>query len=168
MGSWVARLKRPYDSHALIEAHIYTQRTDFVHSDFTTYYASLLVALEKLFGIRLSWEELSFSQKVLWGLFQNTVRSLLQITNPWAGYLEAGLLHKKLDESGEAGKVVDQATQVINEANQASEAAHREILYALFRAIFGECDRVVTSEELRKAGFDESREPDIANDFEPM
>jgi hypothetical protein len=33
----------------------------------------------------------------------------------------------------------------------------------LFRAIFGECDRVMTSEELGEAGFDDSREPDIVN-----
>ena len=164
----VARLKRPYDFRVLIEAYIYTQRKDFVHSDFTNYYASLLDALQGLFGIRLSRDGLSFDQKVLWSLFQNTVGSLLQITNPWAGYLEAGLLHKKLEESGEAGRTVERASRVIGEANEASEAAHREILYALSRAIFGECDRVVTSDELREAGFDDSNEPNIVNYYEYM
>lgn len=168
MGYWVARLKRPYDSRVLIEVYIYSQRKDFVHSDFTTYYTALLEALQELFGIRLSREGLSFDQRVLWSLFQNTVGSLLRITNPWAGYLETGLLHKKLEESGEPGRTVDRASRVISEANQASEGAHREILYALFRAIFDECDRVVTSEELREAGFDDSREPDIANYYDDM
>jgi hypothetical protein len=168
MSYYVARLNRPYDFRVLIDAYIYTQRKDFVHSDFTTYYASLLDALQGLFGIRLTREGLSFDQKVLWGLFQNTVGSLLQITNPWDGYLEAGLVHKKLEESGEVGRAVDRASRVIAEANKASEAAHREILYALFRAVFGECDRVVTSEQLREAGFDDSKEPDIANYYDYM
>lgn len=46
--------------------------------------------------------------------------------------------------------------------------AHREILHALFRAIFDECDRVVNLEELREAGFDDSKEPDIVSYYEYM
>src|SRR4051812_38185662 len=107
MGYWVDRLKRPYDVHVLIEAYLCTQRSDFVHPDFATYYAALLEALQPLLGIRLSSEGLSFDQGVLWALFVNTVGSLLRITSPWDGYLEAGLLHKKLEESGEPGTVVD-------------------------------------------------------------
>lgn len=168
MGYFVAPLKRPYDYRVLIEAYIYSQRKDFVHSDFATYYASLLEALQARFGIRLSREGLPLGRSVLWGLFKNTVDSLLQITNPWAGYLEAGLLVNKLEESGEAGKTVVRASRVIGEANVASEAAHREMLYALFQAIFGECDRVVTSEELREAGFDDSREPKIDDYYDEM
>lgn len=168
MGYYVARLDRPYDFRVLIEAYIYTQRKDFVHSDFTTYYAALLEALQRLFGIRFSRDDLRFTQKVLWMLFQSTVRSLLQITSPWDGYLEAGLLHKKLEESGEPGGIVDRASAVIFEANKASEAARREILYALFQAIFGECQQVVSSEHLCKAGFDDSKEPDIVNYYDYM
>ncbi len=168
MGYHVARLKRPYDYSGLIEGYIYTRRKDFVHSDFTSYYGSLLEALQTCFGIRLSGEGLSFDQRVLWSLFESTVGSLLQITSPWDGYLEASLLHKKLEASGEPGRVVDRASRVIGEANTASEAAHREILSALFQAIFGECQRVVTSEELREAGFDDSKEPDIVNYYDYM
>jgi hypothetical protein len=166
MGYYVARLNRPYHVRVLIEAYIYTHRKDFVHSDFTTYYASLLEALQRLFDIWLSDEGLSFDQLVLWRLFQSTVKSLLQITSPWDGYLEAGLLHKKLEQSGEPGRVVEQASAAIGEANKASEAAHREILYALFLAIFGDCQQSVTSEELRQAGFDDSKEPDITNYYD--
>jgi hypothetical protein len=168
MGYHVARLKRPYDYRVLIEAYIYTQRKDFVHSDFTTYYVSLLEALQTHFGIRLSRDGLTFDQTVFWMLFQSTVVSLLQITSPWAGYLEAGLLHMKLKESGEPGRIVDRASAVIGEANRASEIAHRDILNALFQVIFGECQRIVTSEELRAHGFDDSKEPDIDNYYDYM
>ena len=168
MSHYVARLKRPYDYHGLIEAFVYTQRKDFVHPDFTTYYSSLLDALQKQFGIRMSHEGLALPQGVYWMLFKGTVRSLLQIRNPWDDFLEAGLVHKKLDESGELGRVVDRASAVIAEANKASEAAHREMLDALFHAIFGRCDRVLTSEELREAGFDDSKEPNWADYYDDM
>lgn len=168
MGYYVARLKRPYDYRVLIEAYIYTRRKDFVHEDFSIYYASLLETLQARFGLRLSRERLSFDHSVLWSLFDSTVGSLLEITSPWAGYLEASLLHKKLEECGELGQVVELASKAIDEANAACEAAHREILYALFRVIFGECRRVVTSEELYEAGFDDSREPDFVNYYDSM
>jgi hypothetical protein len=159
----VVRLTRPYDYRVLIEAYIYTQRKDFVHTDFTSYYAALLEALQKGFGISLSREGMSFDQRILWSLFESTVRSLLEITSPWAGYLETSLLSRKLEATGEPGRIVASASAAIEKANTASEAAHREILYALFPAIFGECQRIVTSEELHDAGFDDSKEPDIVN-----
>ncbi len=163
MSLHVDRLPRPYDYRGLIEAYVYTQRSDFVHPDFGRYYAGLLTSLERLFGIRLAQDELSFHQKALWSLFEDTVRSLLQITTPWDGYLEAGLLHKRLEASGEPGQVVYRASAAIANAAKASKAAHREMLSALFIAIFGECARVVTSEELRASGFDDSRELDIGD-----
>lgn len=161
----VEHLKRPYDFRALIEAFIYTRRS-YVHDDFTNYYTGLLHALEGLFSIRLSDEGLSFSQRVLWTLFSGTTSSLLQITHPWEWYLEAGLLHRKLEESGEPGRAVDRASVTIIEACKVSAAAHREMLCALFVAIFGECSRVVTSEELAAAGFDDSREPNISDYYD--
>ena len=48
-------------------------------------------------------------------------------------------------------------------AVKASRTAHREMLQALFVGIFGECRHVVTSRELRQAGFDDSHEPDITD-----
>jgi hypothetical protein len=152
----------------LIDAYIYTQRKDFVHSDFTAYYGSLLKALQGQFGVQLSHEGLAFSQKVFWMLFQSTVRSLLQITNPWADFLDETLLVRRLEESGELGRVVDRASAAIGESNKESEAAHRVILNALFEAIFGECQRVVTSADLLAAGFDDSKEPDISNYYDHM
>jgi hypothetical protein len=101
-------------------------------------------------------------------LFSSTVGSLLQITGPWDRFQESSLISKKLEESGEPGRVVDLASAVIWEANKASQAAHREILYALFLAIFGECKRIVTSADLRAIGFDDSKEPDIVNYYDDI
>ena len=166
MGYFVARLDRPYDFRVLIEVYIYTRRKDFVHQDFTLYYRSLLESLQQLFGIDMPGEQFSFDQRVLWGLFNGTVDSLLQITSPWAGFLEASLLHRKLNECGEPGEIVYQASKTIGAANRSSAQAHREMLYALFTAVFGACDRVVTSDELRGVGFDDAQEPDIKNYYD--
>jgi hypothetical protein len=149
----------------LIEAYVYTRRSDFVHPDFGAYYAGLLASLERLFGLRLASDELTHRQRPLWMLFNSTVRSLLQISTPWDDFLEAGLLIRRLEESGETGVVVERASAAIAEAAKASQASHREILQAL-EAIFGECRRVITSEELRQAGFDDSREPDVTDYWE--
>lgn len=165
MSYHVERLTRPYDYRVLIEAFVYTRRS-FVHEDFTNYYTGLLRALEGLFGLRLSRDGLSFDQSVLWMLFENTTRSLLQITHPWDGYIEDGLLHTKLHACGEKGQEVYRASAAIAEAGAASAVAHRNMLSALFVAIFGECSRVVTSEELARAGFDDSREPNMIDYYE--
>ena len=52
------------------------------------------------------------------------------------------------------------------QANATSETAHREMLYALFTAIFGERSQVVTSEELQLVGFDDSKEPDMRDYYD--
>ena len=163
----VEHLNRPYDFRVLIEAFIYTRR-NYVHDDFTNYYKGLLYALEGLFGLRLSREGLDFRQKIFWMHFENTVRSLLQITTPWSGYIEDSLLNIKLAECGEPGERVFEAGKVIGDACKTSAAAHRDMLYALFTAIFGECSRVVTSDELAVAGFDDSREPNISDYYDDM
>ena len=167
MGYYVAKLKRPYDYRSLIEAYTYTRRTDFVHADFTDYYAGLLDALQAQFGIRLAGDGLPTQGRVFLMLFDSTARSLLRITSPWSSYLDATLLHVKLEQSGELGRLVDRASAAIHRANDASEVAHREMLEALFLAVFPDCrGRVVTSDELRAAGFDDSREPDIADYYD--
>jgi len=165
MASW-DKLDRPYDRRVLIEAFIFTRRKDFVHEDFNNYYDELLKSLQLLFGVDMSVESLTFDQRIVWSLFRNTVDSLLQITNPWAGYLEAGLVHNKLSQHKDVEQVVDECSQKIREANRLSEDAHRDMLSTLFVAIFGDLSTVVTSEELRQAGVDDSREPDITDYYD--
>jgi len=163
MGYYVQQLSRPYDCRALVEVYVRTQRRTYAHEDFPNYYRGLLTALEKEFGLQMSDAGLDFSQRVLWMLFQSTTGSLLQIGTPWDRYLEASLLHKKLEESGEPGRKVMAATDRIFAASSASKSAHYDMLHALFHAIFGVVDRVVTSEQLVEAGFDDSKEPDFSN-----
>ena len=162
MGSYVHRLKRPYDFRVLIDAYIYTRRRDFIHRDFEEYYSGLLQALERDFGIRMSGETLTFDQRVVWSLFVNTVGSLLSVQTPWSDYLETGLLITKLEGAGELGQAILESSRAIAGAARVSTDAHRAMLDALFVLVHGKVDRVVTSEDLQRAGFDDSKEPDFA------
>ncbi len=166
MSYYVAKLNRPYNVHTLIKTYVYTKRSDFIHEDFSNYYGALLPVLANLLGVDFSVQTLSNEKRMFWGLFQGTVSSLLQITSPWAGYLEESLLVKRLDESGGLGLRVHRASTIIMEANSQSEAAHRDMLHALFELVFGECRSVVTSAQLAAAGVDDSKEPDITDYYD--
>ena len=166
MSYHVARLSRPYTARTLIEAYVYTKRQDFVHPDFGAYYTELLRSLEWSFEVRLAHEQLPSAKLPLWMLFENTVASALRITSPWDGLLEAGLLHRQPEQAGEYGEAVGRASATIQEAAKASRAAHDEMLFALFGAIFGERKQVVTSAELRQAGFDDACEPNISDYYD--
>ena len=168
MSYHVERLQRPYDFRGLIQAYIYTQRQDFVHRDFGRYYGELLKVLETQFGVRLARDGVPSHHRVLWFLFDSTVSSLLAITTPWSGYLEAGLLHTKLDQLGEPGKAVYRASCEIEKVAGDSEAAHRKILETLFVVFFGDCQQIITSEDLKRAGFDDSREPTLSDYYDYM
>ena len=168
MNGFVDRLDRPYDWRVLIEACIYTRRADFVHDDFGTYYRSLLASLQPFFDVDFSGNTLSFDQRILLGLFNSTIESLLQIRTPWSTYLEAGLLHKTLGKREEVERRVNDASVRIRQSNEESEEAHREMLATLFTTIFGERTQVVTSEQLLAAGFDDAEEPEISDYYEYM
>ncbi len=168
MSHFDKKLDRPYTSRVLIEAYIYTCRKDFVHSDFLEYYGSLLKVLETRFDVEMSYHTLSFDQKILWMLFESTVRSLLRVSSPWSNYLEAGLLHRKLRERPEINHPIEQASATIHDANRESMTAHYEMLETLFLAIFGNRPQVVTSKDLLADGFDDSREPDITDYYDYM
>lgn len=166
MGYSIEKLKRPYDYKVLVEAYVRTQRKDYVHPDFAAYYQSLCAALEKQFDLRFSNEYFPDLRVAVWMLFESTVGSLLRITTPWDGFLEASAIVSTLEKSGEAGKRIDQASQTIMQATRESRQAHLEMLHELFVLMFGKTDVVVTSEQLAQVGFDDSREPDITDYYD--
>lgn len=161
-----ARLGRPYDWRTLIEVYIHAKQERSIPAPLRqTYYTDLLEALERLFEVRLSEEAILFDKQPLWRLVDSTIVSLFRITSPWDGYLEGTPITRALMANAEAAEAMRRATQKIGEANVASEYAHRDLIHALFKAIFGEPRRVVTSEELARAGFDDSRELEIIDHY---
>ncbi|GAB3660051.1 hypothetical protein GCM10027589_21530 [Actinocorallia lasiicapitis] len=47
---------------------------------------------------------MTFDHRVLFRLFSSAAESFLGIRTPWSGYLEAGLLHQKLKQTGVTGE----------------------------------------------------------------
>jgi hypothetical protein len=168
MGWYIEPLPRPYDYRALIEVYVRTRRKALLHDDFTNYYKGLLGVLEQVFGVRFSHDGPTFTQRVFWMRFESTVESLLAIRTPWENCIDDTLLNIKLEECGEPGRVVFAVSDTINKAVEDSARAHREMLYALFRAMFGTIDRIVTSAELAVAGFDDSKEPQCSDYYDDL
>lgn len=121
--------------------------------------------LEREFQVKLDSENLSFDGKVYWMLFINTASSLVNLESGGDGFLEAGLLYKKLEQSDLGKKVLDHMKDVgYTQAHLAW--TYRQMLYKLFALIFGEKKQSISSRQLKERGFDDTKEPDFSNYLE--
>jgi hypothetical protein len=158
-----------YDWKRLIDVYLLATRTH-IHEDFEVFYRSLLGHLESLFGIRVVPEtdddDMTIEKQAIAMLMRSTIKSYHEGTSPMAGYLESGLLVSKLQETGEDGLNALALVQEIGELYGESKRLHLTLIQKLFVMIHGEPNRVVTSEELQAAGFDDSRAPKVSDYWE--
>jgi hypothetical protein len=156
---------RLYDYKALIDAYITVdqlERDKVFHEnngsekeqrEWVAYYqhhTGLFGVLKTLFGSEFSRVEAE-TYPAYWPffLFRSTVRSLLSITTPIAGFLEGP---QEIEDFYQTSPIADLTEQ--------NKAAHLELLYRLFRLIYGDkANTVATSEMLLAAGFDDSQQP---------
>jgi len=153
--------EKPYTLTSLIQALALSRRDDWVNEDFTPYYRGLVGALEPMMDVSLRREAVPHKQLALWMLFEATMRSMLALTNPWDGFLESSLIHVRLQESGEHGRRIHEASDRIIAATEQSRADHLEMLVALVEAMLGPRPQVITSEQLLAAGFDDAQKPQM-------
>ena len=126
------------------------------------YYRQLLAALEKLFNIRFtefSSDLSSMPSRLFQRHFIHTVESYCQIRSPGSSYLDASLLYSRLEQQGEAGQQAITIGDQIYTLSRENSRLHRELLYHLLVCIYGPIEQVVTSEELREVGFDDTTKP---------
>ena len=142
----------------MIETYINTKR-HYEHDDFPAYYNALFDVLKPSFATGGSHSGASKNARSLEILFQSTADSYLAIGTPWTGFLEAGLLHCALDESGDAGKRIYEFSTRIGELAEQSRTLHLEMMCKLFEMLNGPVSAVITSKDLLLAGFDDSAEP---------
>jgi hypothetical protein len=163
----VEAMNKKYDYKMLIEVYIKTQHKNHIHEDFKNYYEQLLAKLEEIF-------EISFSKPKLPERYQNgihfhflpTIDAYLSIITPRTYYLEDSLLNVSLREAGEIGqRIIAAENKAIATTNEA-KAQLLEMLYIMFEAIWGKNDLVITSEELKERGFDDSKEPQIRDYYD--
>jgi hypothetical protein len=157
-----------YDFKALIETYISFRSSEGranlgdYEKEWYKYYSELLAKLEELLGVRLSDSSSTRPGNRrafhLRPFFRTTVVSLLAIQTPLTGWDEVGFL-KDIDESGEPGREVRRVLTKIEELSDVSRSAHYQMLYALFECMYGKIETVVSSEQLRRAGFDDAQVP---------
>ncbi|WP_326559968.1 hypothetical protein [Micromonospora sp. NBC_01796] len=124
-----------------------------------TYHTAMLEGLQELFGLRMHPKGAgSFDSRVLLMLFYSTAESLLALRTPWSGFLEAGLLVRKVEETGEHGARVMSASQRIDTLVTESRQTHLELLDALVAAMLGDrADLTFTRADLQLIGIDDTR-----------
>lgn len=122
------------------------------------HYRSLLDGLEQLFDLRL---QVGAVQKpALFILFRSTADSMLTLRTPWSGFLEAGLIHRHLEESGEPGALVTQASDRITALIAEAREAHLVMLDALVSAMLGDrADLTFSDADARAAGIEITDKP---------
>jgi hypothetical protein len=165
---------RQYGRRDLIDAYLatrgersggYRQESSAYNAALRAYWDGMLDGLERLFEIRLSHREVG--NAALFMLFESTTRSLLAITTPWSDFLEAGLLHRKLDETGEVGARVMAASDRIWARAEETREDHREILDALLTVFLGDrAGRTFSAGQLQALGVDLQRPDSIDYDYD--
>lgn len=164
-----------YDRGDLVHAYLSAQGEGFggYYPESSTFNAALkahheamLGGLEQLFGLRLSMDGVgSFDNRTLFMLFASTARSLLALRTPWSGFLESGLLVRRIEGAGANGQRVIAASERINQLMAESRQVHLDMLDAIVAELLGDrADATFTPDDLRAIGVDGTR-PN-PNDYE--
>jgi hypothetical protein len=123
------------------------------------HFTAMLDGLQQLFGLRLHPDGVgTVNNRVLFMLFAATADSFLALRTPWSGFLEAGLLVRKIDEAGPDGQRVMAASQRIDALTAESRAIHLEMLDALVTAMLGDrAELTFSSADLQAIGVDDAK-----------
>ena len=116
-----------YEHADLIRAFVATKKT-YVHKDFIAFYEARLQALETLFEVKLP------PPSVFSMLFHSTLRSYLGLQPTRSGFLEDGLLNRRLMELPDGGAAIYEAERRANDAIEQAQAALFTTLMEIFRA----------------------------------
>lgn len=156
-----------YDRRDLVRIYLGAQHQGFggyypesstFNAALKAYYTAMLDGLQELFDLRLRAPSTGgFNERVLLMLFFATARSFLAVTTPWAGFLEAGLLIRTIDEAGANGQRVMAASSRIDELAAESRQTHLEMLDAIITVMLGDrAELTFSSGDLRAIGVDDS------------
>jgi hypothetical protein len=161
-----------YGRRALIDAYLatrpksghggYYMESSIYNAALRAHHEAMLAGLERLFGMRLDPHDVP--DAALFMLFRSTAESMLALTTPWSGFLEAGLLHRRLEATGEPAARVTAACRRIESRVAESRRDHLLILDELLAVLLGDrAGLTFTAADLRGAGADP--EPPNTADF---
>jgi len=151
---------RTYNYKDLIKAYISAKRYQDASPELRDYYADLYSCLSSFFGIDLIEIEQKANLKSQYcgldSLFHKALDQYLGISSPFSGFLEAPRricdLYKKYGKR-------------LTEIENAYKAACFDLMREIYKIVFGATDKQITSDELKRLGFDDSEEPDELDFF---
>jgi hypothetical protein len=143
--------------------------TPQVHPIMTDHVQKTLASFEAALGVKipLEYEDVPKGAGPLYMLFRSTVASLRALRTPTSGFLEASLLFKRLDESGERGQTILRSLGVANEQANALRECQLDILEHLLQIFLG-VPPSVTMEQVRATGLYPGDTPKDFDIFEQM
>ena len=122
------------------------------------HYTVMLDGLQQLFGLHLYPRGAALNSRALLMLFSATANSFLALHTPWSGFLEGGLLIRKIEEAGEPGQRVIAASDRIDALTVESRETHLEMLDALVTAMLGDrAELTFSPADLRGIGVDDAK-----------
>ncbi|KPL90370.1 hypothetical protein [Herpetosiphon geysericola] len=152
-------MEKHYDRRALLQAYIATQ-TPYGHEDIRRFNARRLAVLEQAFDLTIS--EAGINNKAnrqLWRLFSATIDSYRSSRTPGSDFMDSSLIMQQLDTLGTQAAALCSHWKAIDSAAAASKHSHLAMLDELFKLLWGNITLVVTSQQLKQRGFDDTQEP---------
>jgi hypothetical protein len=131
------------------------------------HHQQILSGLQDLFGVTLE-PTIPAEHRPLFVLFESTIASLDAARTPWDDHPEAGLIHQRLEETGQS-QAIAAASDRIKDLVAQSREAHLDILTAVLEPILGDrATKVFTSADLRNIGIDDTppNSTDYGTDWE--
>ncbi len=144
---------KTYTYEDLISAYLDARRFQNAHADLKAYHTELYRYLSRLFEADFDKPvpTADWRREALWRLFHSTIRRYEETSSPFAGILEAP---KEITELYRLhGKRLSES------CNQLKQH-YFLLLCDLHKRIYGDTGSPITSEDLKRQGFDDSTEPD--------
>ncbi|ULH18189.1 hypothetical protein MF271_22220 (plasmid) [Deinococcus sp. KNUC1210] len=152
---------RDYGIRDLIRVFAHSQKSSD-YQEMREYNTRFYTALSALLNAQLdNLHDDSFRSRILLRHFNITIESYNRQVNPYSGYLEAGLLHKSINELGEKAKRIQDTERVLMDCAQSIVELHLDYLEAMFIGLWGENKTRVSREGLMDQGFDPLDLPEI-------
>jgi hypothetical protein len=118
------------------------------------YHVAMLDGLQHLFDLRLDAPD----HRALFMLLRSATDSFLAVQTPWSGFLEAGLLIKKVEEAGDEGQRVMALSQRIETLATESRQVHLDLLDALVAIMLADrAELTFDSTDLHAIGINDTK-----------
>jgi len=152
--------EKTYDYRDLIRTFIQKKRYEKAAPELRDYYDELYSVLSSFFGTDLDQmeqtEELKPDSPGYGRLFERCLESYLDASSPFGGYLEAP--REICDLYQAHGKKLKDLVEKYQDACF-------NLMCEIYVLVYGVTDKKITSDDLRKLGFDDSEEPDKLDYF---